>query len=136
MGLSYLKFKEYVNGREFGNYRKYIPILDSFNEFYEESELKYFYPRNIFNNKPEEFIFFLEEGYVLISFYNDQLEIEHNNCKIIKKTLKYPTNNYGINELALSFDNGKKIILKNLDDSNENWHEEYTSTIRQLYKKL
>lgn len=136
MGLSYTEFKEYVRQREFDNYRTYLPMVNVFNEFYEEDDIKYFYPINIFNEKPTELLFFLEQGYLVVRFNDNKIILEQYNCKLIKKTLTAPLHNNGEQELKLIYDDGNELTLKNLDDSNENWLDEYTCSIRELYKIL
>ena len=139
MGVDYQEFKQHVKNREFQYFKSYATIIKTIDEFYDENDMKFFYPKNLFNDKQTEFIIFLENGLLIIKHEPEeeqQFRYEHYYCKVTSKTLLNTRNDYGNQQLLISFDNGKEIKLHNLEDSNDNWEHDYKTFIRELYKLI
>lgn len=137
MGLSYTEFKELVRQREFNNFSSLNMIVNNLKEFYNEEEFKFFYPKNIYNDKETELIVFLSAGYIKIKLDSDKnFVFEHCYSKVISKTLKASRYISGNHELRVMFDNGQELVFNNLEDSNSNWEDSYSESIRELYKVI
>lgn len=135
MGLSFTEFKNYVQQREVSDYRLCAKVLNKLNQLYDEKTFKFFYPKNIFNDKPTELIIFLQNGYLLVAINDNSITLEQNNCKVVKKVLKSPALNE-FEDLTITFDNGNVLVFHNYEDSNSNWFEEYSIAITEAYKIL
>lgn len=67
MPFSYSEFKDYVQKREFEDFRSLQLVIKNLEEFYEpEKDFKFFYPKNIFNSKELELLIFFVDGYLSI----------------------------------------------------------------------
>lgn len=134
MPFSYSEFKDYVQKREFEDFRSLQLVIKNLEEFYEpEKDFKFFYPKNIFNSKELELLIFFVDGYLSIKKdSNRNWDFEHFRSKVICKKLL--TTKELQQELRISFENGNEIILNNLLDSNFNWEVEYSTALKDLYK--
>ncbi|MEH7438175.1 DUF3908 family protein [Neobacillus drentensis] len=137
MALNYNEFKEYVRQRELNNYRSYLEVINNINEFYDEKDFKFFYPRNVFNDQETELLIFFKDGYVSIRPDIDQKWVyEHHYGKVISKSLVASRYTADIHELTITFENGKKVVLDSRDDSNPDWLSDYSKVIRELFKLI
>jgi hypothetical protein len=135
MAITFEEFKKYTQQREYGNFRNYQKIISNLSELYNVEDFIFFYPKNIQNEKPDEFVFFLNEGYLLVTHDNNgKFVFEHINCKVVRKSLFNTSNTRSKFELKLIFDNGHEMILNDLEDSNADWVDEYSNAIKEIYK--
>ncbi|MGY6765702.1 hypothetical protein ACW73O_11765 [Faecalibacterium prausnitzii] len=136
MTISYAEFKEQVNSREFNNFSNWKSAIQCLEELYDTDKFVYFYPRNLYNSNPAELIIFLEKGYLIVkrSSKDSTFSFEENRCRIISKNFIATKFRNDAQVLNLVYDNGKEITLHNINDSNFDWVEEYTQSIRELYK--
>jgi Protein of unknown function (DUF3908) len=137
MELTYKDFKKEV--KDWGyNDKSYSIMIRDVDEFYDENSIKFFYPKNVNNEKPTELIFFLENGLLTVKRDEEKNEYiyEQLYCEIKSKTLKTTRFKNGNHTLEIEFNNGKKLIFNNLDDSNSYFESEYSQIIRELYKAI
>lgn len=136
MGMEFTRFKELVSNRAYNFYR-YSSAINKFGELYNEEEILYFYPKNIFNEKDVELIFFFKNEVVVVTVDEDRnATFNHCKCKVTNKTLVLPPNEWNKHELSILFDNRDELVLKNLEDSNDDWNREYSQALIELYKVL
>jgi hypothetical protein len=136
MAYTFEEFKEKVQNRDFFERRKYLSVVEDIQKLYDESTIKFFYPKNLVNDKQEELYIFFEDGYVLIEA-DDQLKnkYEHFYCKPVSKSLV--TSVHGVDEeLKIEFNNGQTLVFNGLADSNSDWRAEYMAYIKELYKVI
>jgi hypothetical protein len=138
MGINYQEFKEYVSKRQINNFKEFAYVIKNVEEFYDEKEFKFFYPKNIYNDKQTELLFILENGYFLFTMKDGELNYNYNHYfgKIISKKLECTRHETGNHVLTISYDNGNNLILNNLEDSNSNWEADYSRSIRALFKSV
>ncbi|WP_066320912.1 DUF3908 family protein [Bacillus sp. FJAT-29814] len=135
MGLALDEFIKYVQNREFNNFRLYSSVINHLKNYYKEDEFKFFYPRNIFNDKQTELLFFLKNGYLEVTMdENSKIQIKQFYCKVVNKMLILPQYEYSEHELKISFDNGNELLFKSVEDSNEDWKPDYNAVIKDLYR--
>lgn len=139
MNLTFAEFKSHVQSGEFNNkthiYKKLIRVTQP---YVNGGNVKYFYPRNIFNeNEEEEFIFFLEKYIVFVALQKDgKYLVENIPLKPEKISIVIPEH-YSLGlTLRIKNEIGEEIILKSLKDSNESWKDEYQKLIEEIYKFL
>lgn len=137
MGLKFDEFKEYVQKREFREFKLYSKVINQLNTFYNEKDFKFFYPRNVFNDKEKELIFFLNDGYIEATVdVQSIITIKQYYCKVVNKTLVIPANEHEKHELRILFNNGKELIINSLEDSIYDWITEYNKSVKELYKLI
>lgn len=138
MGLSYDRFKSLVRHGEINNFRNFQWVITNLEEFYQSMEqFLIFYPKNIFNDKETELLFFLKDGFLSLKQTEDERWIyEHSHSKVLSKKLVATRYINGNHELSIVYDNGTVINLNNLEDSNFDWESGYSETIRNLYKTI
>lgn len=136
MGLSFDEFKEFVRKREFNDFRNYLDIIQLVEEFYNEDQIKLFYPKNVYNNKEKELVFFLEEGYFIVKIVDDKYVIQQQNCRLTSKSLRTYRHHNHEQYVRLEFDNGDLFEFNSLKDSNEKWEYDYSIAIRNIYKNI
>ncbi|WDC90586.1 DUF3908 family protein [Priestia megaterium] len=133
MAYTFGEFKEEVKNRNFFGRQKYVSIVEDIQKLYDESTIKFFYPKNLTNDKEKELYIFFQDGYLLIQVDGQpQNKYQHYYCKPVSKTLV--TSEYGVEELKVEFNNSQTLIFNDLADSNSEWRAEYTDYIKELYK--
>lgn len=133
------EFKEHINKREFKEVsRHYKRLFEKIGPYIDESNVKYFYARNLFNKEAEkEFIFFTEKHIVFVNFQREE--------KYFVKCVPVSSGEISIElpeyvhlGISLSFKNGGEELLSlhSLNDSSERWNEEYIESIQDIHKLL
>ncbi|MGG0305966.1 hypothetical protein ABEY43_07410, partial [Priestia megaterium] len=59
MAYTFGEFKEEVKNRNFFGRQKYVSIVEDIQKLYDESTIKFFYPKNLTNDKEKELYIFL-----------------------------------------------------------------------------
>ena len=137
MDLNYNSFKEWATKRDFGDFRHlYIEVTRLIDSLYPNQEFKFFYPRNIWNTKNKEFILFVEDGYIVLNKVDNDYVIQHFVSELKSKTLKTSKYHNVNQQLILEFRNGETLSFHSTKDSSEDWEEEYSEIIRNLYKTI
>ncbi|PES17529.1 hypothetical protein CN501_08290 [Bacillus cereus] len=135
MAITYNQFKESTQKREFDDHKQYLRLQKELREFYDEGkDFLFFYPRNLFNKKETEFIIFLKDGFVIVNKVENGYRYEQFYCKLVSKALVRSKFNNLDHQLNLTFDNGKELIFNSLEDSNHDWIDDYSISIKELYK--
>lgn len=113
-------------------------ILNYLEKLYEADEFGLIYVRNLYNDREPEIIIFLEKGYLIINIDHDKgtFSFEEHRCYLISKRLTASRYKYKPHELKLIFENGNELTLHNINDSNNNWAEEYTDSLLKIYSSL
>ncbi|WP_257143752.1 hypothetical protein [Bacillus cereus] len=135
LAITYNQFKESTQKREFDDHKQYLRLQKELREFYDEGkDFLFFYPRNLFNKKETEFIIFLKDGFVIVNKVENGYRYEQFYCKLVSKALVRSKFNNLDHQLNLTFDNGKELIFNSLEDSNHDWIDDYSISIKELYK--
>ncbi|MFC8563513.1 DUF3908 family protein [Peribacillus frigoritolerans] len=139
MGLTFEEFKEDIVKRRFDEKsRFYNRLLDIIEPYVEESKIKCFYPKNLFNgNAEKEFIFFLEKYIVTVTFQKEERYFLKS-IPIPKGEISLEIPEYAYQGVQLTLENkGEEVIsLNSSEDSNSNWNDEYIENIKKVYKFL
>ncbi|MED1205610.1 DUF3908 family protein [Heyndrickxia acidicola] len=137
MGLTYKEFIDDIESRQFqGAYRTYKQMIKKVNELFSEDDLLFFYPQNLFNHNQKNFIFITNFGVLTVNQDGDNTHFDIFNSKIASMQLKYPQYaQYGLT-LTVSFEIGTNIVFDSMEDSNEDWNENYANSIKELYQVL
>jgi hypothetical protein len=133
-----ISFEEYKNklSIELGDYRSHKILITQIESLYNVEDFKYFYPKNIFNEKEIELYIFLEDGFVHCTIEEDLDEIHHYYGKPVSKHFTSPANGSKKVLLNVLYDNGKELLFDSREDSDFTWHHNYVKQIRELYKIL
>lgn len=137
MGLTFDEFKQFVEKREFKEFRLYSKVINQLSNFYNDKDFKFFYPRNVYNNKETELIFFLNDSYLEVKIDTQSIiTLNQYYCKVVNKALVIPGYEHGEYELRILLDNGTDLKMKSIDDSNDDWSSEYNKALKELYKLI
>jgi hypothetical protein len=136
MTISYQEFKERYRIPGTIENRMYSNIIRNIDEFLSEIDVKFFYPKNIYNDGEAEFIVFLDNGYLKVSYVNNEYIFKQYNAKVIMKELRTDRFTNCKHELEITYDKGESLKLNALNDSSADWEEEYCKVIRQIFKSL
>ncbi|MEN8699594.1 DUF3908 family protein [Bacillus infantis] len=139
MTFSFDEFKSDISKRAFHetsrHYRKMIEVVEP---YIQASEIKGFYPRNLFNGQDhKEFIFFLEKKIVFVTFKKEEMYyISAVSYQTIDISLRIPEYVHLGVEMEFSVNKELTVKLNSRDDSNEKWNEEYAEKVKELYGLL
>lgn len=140
MELTLRWYLQYLSDSKFNstNAQKDFELMNKVVEIIGESNIKHFYPKNVFNKElKEEFYFFTEEKIIICTY----AENYNYNLKVIGK----------VNILNISFEESLRdsddckllISLKNdiisfesVKDSNDDWSYMYKEKVKELFKEL
>lgn len=139
MWLTIGEFKKDILNKRFDErsrfYKKLLGIIEP---YVEESKIKCFYPKNLFNgNEEKEFIFFLENYIVTVTFQNDERYFLKS-TPIPKGEISLEIPEYVHQGVLLTLESkGEEVLsLNSLEDSNNGWNDEYIENIKKVYKFL
>lgn len=138
MGMTYDKFKKLAYGLDFDEKSgEYQMVIEELEGLYKEAfEIVYFYPKNVWNEKETELIFFLNDGYLTVKKEKENFQYEQFRCKVISKSLIKDYYEYNEQQLTVKFDNGKELIFNSTLDTNKHWVSKYSRSIIELYKAI
>lgn len=139
MAYSFENFKEDIKKRNFQEKgRHYKRMIEVIEPYIDESKIKCFYPKNLFNgNEEKEFIFFLEKYFIFVKFQKEERYFV--NCIPIPKgefSLEIPEYKHQGITLSFKIENEDLLTLNSAEDSNENWNDEYIESINDIYSFL
>ena len=139
MAYSFKEFKEDIKKREFQEKaRHYKRLIEVIEPYIDESKIKCFYPKNLFNgNEEKEFIFFLEKHFIFVKFQKEERYFV--NCIPISKgeiSLEIPEYKHQGVTLSFKSENKELFTLNSAEDSNKNWNDEYIESINEIYNFL
>lgn len=135
MGITYQEFKEDVQKRILQDHKGFATIIKDLDEFYNsEKDFVFFYPKNLYNNEETELIIVLQNGFLTLKKIEDGYKCEQYYGKVKSKVITVPKFMSNNHELIVEFDNGPELIFNSFKDSNSDWVDEYSKTIKELYK--
>ncbi|KZR58352.1 DUF3908 family protein [Pseudobacillus badius] len=139
MAYSLQDFKEDVTKRGFDERsRHYRSLLERIAPYINEENVKWFYPRNVFNKEEKkELIFLFEDHFAVATFQKEEVyKIRTIAFDRVEISLDIPE--YAHEGVSLGVYRNGEVILSfhSAADSNKNWTEEYTETIQDLYRIL
>ncbi|ODG93725.1 hypothetical protein BED47_00715 [Gottfriedia luciferensis] len=132
-------FKEWLDRRDFGEKSSgFHKLMSRLNELVEEKDIKFLYPKNLFDGKDKhEFIAFLENKLLLCTLQETEIKFQLINYSRIEYIeINEAQNQYDATILTIKVNQIGDIILNSLEDSNEHWVNEYSKGIKSLFKVL
>ncbi|MEB9437425.1 hypothetical protein [Bacillus cereus] len=138
MGMTYERFKKLAHGLDFDEKSdEYLMVIEELEKLYENAfEIVYFYPKNVWNEKETELIFFLNDGYLTVKKEKENYQYEQFRCKVVSKSLVKDYYEYNEQQLTIKFDNGKEFFFSSTEDTNKHWVSKYSKSIIDLYKAI
>ncbi|MGC3792026.1 hypothetical protein [Priestia aryabhattai] len=135
MAMNFEQYKKSILMQKIGDHKSHERLAKEIESLYKVEDIKLFYAKNLFNNKEVEIYIFFENGFAHCTLEEDRDVITHYHCKPLTKHFIIPNDNNHV-RLNVSYDNGEQLSFDSLEDSGDNWYQEYIDHIRELYKIL
>jgi len=142
LGIDYVEIKQYICGyRCFDDKaRNYKAIFSNIEEFIDHSEIKFFYPKNLFlvDKDLEVYVFLdgkilrgrsLEESRIELKIFNLRDLVDFK-CECIDNREEY------FHKITLKFENDEIIVFDSMTDTNESWKYKFDNQIKEIIKVL
>lgn len=92
-----------------------------------------FYAKNLFNQKQTGLFYFCSKGILRVLVNQHNFICHYNQSKITTKEIQIPHFSNEEHYLKVTFANGDSMELNNIEDSNENWQNDYSKFLKELY---
>lgn len=89
-------------------------------------DIKAFYAKNLLNQKQTELFYFSSKGILRVLVNQNSFVCHYNQSGVVTKEIQIPHFSNEEHYLKATFANGDSIELNNIEDSNENWQNEYS----------
>ena len=133
--FSFKVLSKFIEKGQTGNTKLHKSFLFHLNDLYDEDQFISVYPKNFSNDKLDELIVLLKDGYIkILKGDENQVIYTHNYSKVVKKDLITRRNRNERQILTLTYDNGETLEFNSEADSNYDLDEVYSIAIRELYK--
>ncbi len=135
-------YKEFIDGlkkREFPLYSDLVKKLPNLlMEYVNEEEVKYFYPKNLFEEEKKELYIFLSEKIIHVNIDKREVIFKTIKSGIVEATYKPGVSDINTVSLTLRFENGNELFFDNKNDNSKekHWREVFSQNIKEIYKSL
>ncbi|POZ56225.1 hypothetical protein LYSIN_01008 [Lysinibacillus sphaericus] len=130
--MEYSNFKQSVYDGVLDNRGTLNRIIKYVDELLKEDIIA-FYAKNLLNQNQTELFYFSSKGIYRVLVNGDSFICHFNNSEIVTKQIQIPQYSNEEHYLKVTFANGESIELNNVEDSNEDWQNEYSRFLKELY---
>lgn len=139
MIIDYIENKRYFDSHRYSdkNARKYSDMLCKIEEFIDPSDIKLFYPKNLFVDDKDLEVYVILDRNILRGRILDDNKMELTTLRL-KDLLHFKCectyNIEGFHKLTLRFKNDEVVIFDSMEDSNDSWRYKFENQIKELTK--